>query len=177
MSRRMKFIGLPAALLAILAALGFGWYCYRYPYGRSHCCDINLMFALHQYAEEHGSAYPTGEATPEASLSLLYPHYTSADVLRGKTVPIEVVKERLERGERLTPETCGWHYVKGLTLKDDRRIALLWGKVALGHFGERSSDGGQMVLFVNSRREYVSGSEWPKFLEEQKRLLQERKRK
>ena len=87
------------------------------------------------------------------------------------------MKDRLERGKRLTPETCGWHYAEGLTLKDDPRIALAWDKVGLGHFGKRMSDGGRVVLFVNLGYNYIPGSEWSKFLEEQERLLGERERK
>lgn len=147
-----------------------------FPYGRSHCCDKCLMFDLHRYAEEHGGAYPAGEATPEASLSLLYPDYCEAEILRGKTVPVEVVQAILDRGERLGPDTCGWHYVEGLRLDDDRRFALCWDKVGLGHFGGRLSDGGHTVLFVNLGYEYVNGSRWEKFLEEQKRLWEERNR-
>jgi hypothetical protein len=100
------------------------------------------MFALHQYAEDHGGAYPAGEATPEASLSLLYPKYANEYVLQGKTVPLDVVKVTLERGSRLGPDTCGWHYVEGLRLDDDPRLALCWDKVGLGHNGERLPDGG-----------------------------------
>jgi hypothetical protein len=167
---------LAAALALTLGVLAYGYYRYRYPYGWSHCCDKCLMLALHQYAEDHGGAYPAGGATPEASLSLLYPTYADAELLRGKTVPVELVKERLQRGERLTPESCGWLYVEGLTLKDDRRIALLWDKAGLGHFGERDSDGGRTVLLVNLGYEYIAGAEWTKFLAEQESLLAERER-
>jgi hypothetical protein len=165
-----------ALLLGVIGALGYGYYRHRFPYGWSHCCDKQLMFALHQYAEDHDGAYPAGEAAPEASLSLLYPKYASAELLRGKTVSVAVVQERLERGERLTPETCGWHYVEGLTLKDDRRIARVWDKVGLGHNGQRTSDGGRTVLRVNLGFEYIPGPEWARFLEEQQRLRAERER-
>jgi hypothetical protein len=109
-----------------LLLAGGGWLYYRwvYPYGWSHSCDKGLMFALHQYAEDHGGAYPTGKATPEASLSLLYPKYANEYLLQGKTVPIDLVKATLERQGWLGPDTCGWHYVEGLTLDDDRRLAL-----------------------------------------------------
>ena len=129
------------------------------------------MFALHQYAEEHGGAYPTGEATPEASLSLLYPAYANEYVLQGKTVPLDRVKAALESGGRLTPETCGWHYVAGLTLDDDRRLALCWDKVGLGHNGERLGDGGRTVLLVHMGYEYIPGEKWLDFLNEQEKLL------
>ncbi len=76
-------------LIVLGGVVGGGWLYYRsaFPYGWSHSCDKQLMFALHQYAEDHGGAYPAGEATPEASLSLLYPKYANANVLQGKTVP------------------------------------------------------------------------------------------
>jgi hypothetical protein len=172
----MKRCAKTLALVAVVVVVGYGYYRYRYPYGWSHCCDKQLMFALHEYAEDHGGMYPSGEATPEASLSLLYPKYANAELLRGKTIPVEVVAAILERGERLTPETCGWHYVEGLTLRDDRRLALLWDKVGLGHNGQRSSDGGRTVLFVNLGYEYIPGSEWSQFLAEQQQLQAERGR-
>ena len=155
-----------------------GWYYYRwtYPYGWSHSCDKQLMFALHQYAEDHGGAYPAGEATAEASLGLLYPKYANEYVLQGKTVPLEIVKAILERGDRLGPDSCGWHYVEGLRLDDDRRLALCWDKVGLGHHGERS-DGGHTVLFVNLGYKYIPGSEWQAFLTEQQDLITARNKK
>ena len=107
------------ALVVVLFVLLFIGYAlwehhHRYPYGVSHCCDLCLHDALQEYATSHGGAFPSGEATPEASLSLLYREERDdgsklADevLLRGKTVPAFVVKEILERGQLLTPETCG----------------------------------------------------------------------
>ena len=112
-------------VVAALFILGYGWWRYHFPYGYSHCCDLGLSGALHEYAIGHGGAFPAGEATPEASLSLLYREkidggpLADANLLRGKTVPESVVKEILERGELLTPDTCGWHYVEGLRIDDD----------------------------------------------------------
>ena len=40
-------------VIAVIAASSFVYYCYRYPYGWSHCCDKVLSFALLQYAEDH----------------------------------------------------------------------------------------------------------------------------
>lgn len=149
----------------------------QYPYGWSHCCDTVLMLALHKYAEERGGNFPTGEATPEASLSLLYPKYIDANTLRGKTVPLEVVEKLLERGKRLTPETCGWHYVDGLTNKDDGGLALLWDKVGLDHNGRLLPHGGHQVLFVDLDSRYVPEAEWADFLKHQAELLATRKKK
>jgi hypothetical protein len=166
-------------LTVLVGVVGGGWlyYRWRFPYGWSHSCDKGLMFALHEYAENHGGAYPAGEATPEASLSLLYPKHANKYVLQGKTVPLDVVKALLEKGDRLGPDTCGWHYVEGLTLNDDRQLALCWDKVGLGHNGERLSDGGRTVLFVNLGYEYIAGARWQEFLEEQEALLADRKSK
>jgi hypothetical protein len=174
---RHLWLWLTLLVLALLA--GGGWLAYRwnYPYGWSHSCDKQLMFALQQYADDHAGVYPSGEETPEASLSLLYPKYANHAVLQGKTVPLDTVKAILERGERLGPDTCGWHYVGGLKSNDDPQLALCWDKVGLGHNGERLSDGGRMVIFVGCRAAYIPGAEWQAFLEKQKRLLEERNKR
>lgn len=173
MKRRLIF-GLALALLILLGA-GWSFYCWKFPYGWSHSCDKQLMFALYQYAEEHGGAYPAGEVTPEASLSLLYPKYANHAVLQGKTVPLDVVQAVLAKGERLGPDTCGWHYVEGLRIDDNPKLARCWDKVGLGHNGERLSDGGHWVIFVKQGIDYVPGAKWQEFLEEQKKLLADSK--
>lgn len=155
--------------VALLVGAGYWWRCHTYPYGFSHSCDKILSRVLHDYAEAHDGFFPAGEATPEASLSLLYPEYANAKMLHGKTVPLELVGKRLERGELLTPDTCGWHYVEGLTLADDGRLALFWDKVGLGHNGERLS-GGHFVCFVGWETKHIPESEWPQFLKEQEAL-------
>jgi hypothetical protein len=96
-------------------------------------------------------------------------------VLRGKTVPESVVKEVLERGDLLTPDTCGWHYVEGLRLDDDPRLALFWDKAGLDHMGGRLAEGGHIVLFVRGDRKHISEADWEEFLVEQSNLLAERK--
>jgi hypothetical protein len=176
-TKRWRVVLLIVAVLAGVVGSGWLYYRWQYPYGWSHSCDKQLMFALHQYAEEHGGAYPAGEATPEASLSLLYPTYANENVLQGKTVSLDVVKGILERGDRLGPDTCGWHYIEGLRLDDDRRLAICWDKVGLGHNGERLLDGGRTVLFVNLHCEYIAGAKWQEFLEEQEKLLADRNRR
>jgi hypothetical protein len=169
-----------AVLVLLVAAAGGGWLWYRhwygreYPFGWSHSCDKQLAFALDDYASAHGGAYPAGEATPEASLSLLYPDHANEYVLQGKTVRLDVVRATLERGERLDPGTCGWHYVEGLRQTDDHRLALFWDKVGLGHNGQRNPDGGHVVQFVGLRSEYVSGADWEGFIRQQESLLKER---
>jgi hypothetical protein len=179
MQRRSKRLVL-ATVLVVAAApfvLGYAWWRHHFPYGWSHCCDLQLHMALRQYAESHGGAFPAGEATPEASLSLPYREKTDygadADLLRGKTVPESVVKDILERGGLLTPETCGWHYVEGLRLDDDPQLALFWDKAGLDHNGGRMAEGGHIVLFVSGNRKQIVGAEWEKFLEEQRKLLAE----
>ena len=186
--RTKKIVLTIASVLGIVVG-GFGllvgyavWDFHRqHPYGWSHCCDLQLHMALRQYATTHGGAFPAGQATPEASLSLLYREkadygpLANADLLRGKTVPESVVKEILERGGLLTPETCGWHYVEGLRLDDDHRLALFWDKAGLDHNGGLMPQGGHIVLFVNGTREHIPDADWAKFLEEQRKLLAERK--
>lgn len=169
-----------AVIFFVLLAFGYVWWRHHFPYGMSHCCDLNLYFALQEYATRHGGAFPHGEATPEASMSLLYREKCDygrlADerLLRGKTVPESVVKEILERGQLLTPETCGWHYVEGLRLDDDSRLALFWDKAGLDHMGGRLVDGGHIVVFVNGQRQHVPEVEWNEFIEKQAKLLADR---
>jgi hypothetical protein len=160
-------------VVALLFAGGRAYLCWKYPYGWSHCCDRCLMFALHDYAQDHNGCYPAGEETPEASLSLLYPKYADAELLRGKTVPLEVVAPILESGKRLSAETCGCHYVDGLTINDDG-AALFWDKAGLDHNGGRRSSPGHDVYFVPHGFEFIPDAQWDEFLEEQRMLLARR---
>jgi hypothetical protein len=80
------------------------------------------------------------------------------------------VRARLEGGQLLTPDTCGWHYIEGQRKDDDPRVALFWDKAGLGHNGERLSGGGHYVCFVAGSIEYISGDKWEEFLAEQERL-------
>ncbi|CAN5598917.1 hypothetical protein BH11PLA2_BH11PLA2_48510 [soil metagenome] len=160
--------------IAILLAI-FSYYKYTYPYGWSHCCEQQLSLSLRHYAEEHKGWFPRGEATPEASLSLLAkndPYWVN--MMRGKSIGIELVQARLSKGQLLTPEMCGWHYVEGLRLGDDPRLALFWDKVGLGHNGERLSRGGHAVISVSGSSYFVSGADWDEFLLEQERLRPKR---
>jgi hypothetical protein len=172
MTRRTKLglVGLAIVTLLAIAGGAYSYYRYSFPYGWSHCCDKFLGLTLYSYAEKHEGWYPRGEATPEASLSLLSREYPDmANVLRGKTVPEAAVLERLQSGHLLTPETCGWHYVEGLKIGDDPRLALFWDKVGLGHNGGRLPDGGHHVWFLGGS-EYISAEKWESFLEEQEQL-------
>ena len=177
MRRWWRFAATVAGICLVLVATGAAFYRYRYPYGWSHCCDKQLASTLSLYAGQNDGWFPRGEATPEASLSLLYKW--SPDLvylLPGKTVPLDAVRERLEGGSLITPETCGWHYVEGLRVDDDPRLALFWDKIGLGHNGERLPDGGHHVTFITGSHEYVTEDEWESFLAEQARLHAEVKR-
>ena len=158
---------------AILAATGYGWYCFSFPYGYTHCCLKQLGMALDSYAESHQGRFPAGESCPEASLSLISREHLGIgpEVLCGKTIPAERARRVLDRGDLLGPDTCDWHYVEGLTLADDPRIAILWDKIGLGHFGERLSGGGHSIWRLRDGEEVVSDADWPQFLKEQSQLI------
>ena len=176
MRRRTKIAVVAVVLTPFV--LGYAWWRHHFPYGMSHCCDLILCGSLQQYAATHGGAFPSGEATPEASMSLLYREMGDwrADerLLRGRTVPESVVKDILERGELLTPDTCGWHYVEGLRLDDDPRLALFWDKIGLDHNGGRLAKPGHTVLLIDGGRKFIPETEWDAFMEEQRKLLAER---
>lgn len=152
-----------------LALAAYGWFRQIYPYGFSHCCDLQLGTALREYASTHGRFLPAGEKTPEASLSLLYGAvpWVNANLLRGKIVSEEVVQARLDQGLRLTPETCGWHYVEGLRDDDDGEIAVIWDKVGLDHNGGLLPAGGHTVLLLYGGHKTIPAAEWTEFLEQQ----------
>ncbi len=172
-----KWRQLRVALL-VAGAIVFGIvFAYRskYPYGYSHSCDKQLMFALHQYAQKYDGWFPAGADSPEASLSLLARENLGmeANVLRGKIVPFKDVDARLKRGELLTHESCGWHYVEGLRMDDDDRLGLFWDKVGLDHNGGVLPNGDQIVWFASLTKERIPGVDWQKFLADQKRLRDE----
>jgi hypothetical protein len=171
--RRYRWLVVSVVVIAGLVGGGYAWYRDTYPFGYSHCCDKQLDLMLHNYADSNGGWFPKGEATPEASLSLLrreFPEWVTANLLRGKTVPEAAVRARLEDGKLLTPDTCGWHYVEGLRKDDDARLALFWDKAGLGHWGERLSGGGHRVCFVGGSIEYIAGDRWEEFVAGQERL-------
>lgn len=163
-------------LLAVLVIVGslYGYRRHKYPYGWSHSCDKLLYFALLNYADAHDGQFPSGEATPEACLSLLAGERYGADatLLSGKHIDSSVTEETLARGELLGPETCGWHYVPGLRRKSDQNVALFWDKIGLGHNGQRLDDGGHIVWYASGNRRHIKASEWDSFIEEQQELLQ-----
>jgi hypothetical protein len=172
--RVLKRSAIVLAVIGTLFAVAYGWYRYTYPYGRSHCCLKGIGIALEMYATRYGGHYPAGGGSPEASLSLLYREHTfeiGGYYLCGKTKSAETAQEILETGGLLGPDTCDWHYVEGLTTSDDDRFALVWDKIGLGHDGERLPDGGHSIWRLHGGEEVISGPEWPKFLEEQERLM------
>jgi hypothetical protein len=166
----MKF----AVVVAVLAVAYLGYIKWTYPYGPSHCCIGGLGTALRIYALEHSGQFPTGGDTPEGSLSLLYSNYVDAYTLRGKTVPLKVTEVALRQNGKLGPDSCGWHYVDGLTESDNPQIAIVWDKVGLGHNGERIKGGGHEILFLDGSHRVISASKWPEFLDEQRQLLAQR---
>ncbi len=154
------------------AVVSLVWLANRnYPYGREHCCDKQLGIALISYADANGGRFPTGGATPEASLSLLYPEYLPASVLRGKAYPEGPAKQLLESGQPLTPETCGWQYVDGLTLQhaSSSRFAIFWDKIGLGHNSEYLPEGGHSVTFASGHGQVIREADWPRFIAEQEK--------
>lgn len=172
----LKAVAIFGVVIGMFVGAGRLYHRWLYPYGWSHCCDKGLWALLSNYADAHGGAFPAGETTPEASLSLLYPKYADANVLRGKTVPLSNAEAALKSRGRLDQSTCGWHYVEGLTIRDDPGIALFWDKIGLGHNGQRISDGGHSVVFIGGDCQHIPGDRWQTFLHEQEKLLARRTR-
>lgn len=174
------------SLIALLlsAVVGSAWYRWRYPYGYSHCCLSAFALALNAYADDNGGWFPAGGESPEASLCLLWqcrakvhpgPYLGEPDVFRGMTVPYETVNTILRGGRPLGPDTCGWHYVEGLSRADGPDIGILWCKTALDHNGKRTDDGGRQVLLTSDASEWVPGDKWEAYVRRQNDLRRERR--
>lgn len=168
--RRCFVVAITVVAAAIASAYGYSRY--KFPYGWTHCCDKQIYLALRNYAELHKERFPSGQSTPEACLSLLHaePIQASAYLLCGKTVDPEIAEQLFSEGRLLGPTTCDWHYVPGLSLRDDPQLALFWDKPGLGHNGERLSGGGHIVCFIHGDCRHIPASEWQSFLAEQNLL-------
>ena len=173
--RRTATFVIAAVLLVVCsgASLIWYWWSWRYPYGHDHCCDKQLSMVLYQYAQEHDGKFPTGGATPEASLSLLYPAYDDGWLLRGNTYPLQPAVDLLAADQPLTPETCGWHYVDGLSLRPGGaswpNVALIWAKREVGHNGDRLAGGGHYVKFIDQSGGHIQAADWPRFIADQEK--------
>jgi hypothetical protein len=174
-----RYLGLiiSVAVVAGLVGAGYAKYRYIYPFGHNHCCDKQLHFALHDFADNNDGNFPAGEASPEASLSLVQStsELSYAYLLCGKTGSQSVAQEILDQGKLLGPDTCGWNYVEGLRIDDDHRLAILWDKEGLGHNSERLEGGGHIVTFVGGNSDHILEKEWDVFLGEQAELFAQRK--
>jgi hypothetical protein len=95
-------------------------------------------------------------------------------LLAGKTASADDAEQLLANGQPLDSKTCSWHYVEGLRKTDNPKLALFWDKIGLGHNGERMPEGGHNVCFIGGDHRWISAEEWPKFLEEQEKLLPKR---
>jgi hypothetical protein len=174
-TRNKVLLGCLAALIVLISGWRI-WLWYEYPYGRTHRCSRALLLSLIQYAGDHDDKLPTGGATPEASLCVLYKEgYVDADALAGRGMSAEslkVARKILESGGVLGPDTCDWHYVDGIGHDGDASIALFWGKSDLGHVGQRLH-GGHEVAFNDGHVQVIPAGRWKEFLGEQEKLVAE----
>jgi hypothetical protein len=169
----IKILVLIFAVICVAVIAGRIWYHSNYPYGWSHCCIAQVGLGLRQYAMDHEGWLPYGEATSEASLSLLCADPVWIFSVRGKNVPLAVAKAALERTGVLSPESCGWHYIEGLREDDNPEIAVLWDKMrGLDHNGRRHSGMAHEVSLMDGSHRGVSEANWPKFIADQKVLLE-----
>lgn len=171
--KTIKILLIICLVFSAIAAFLYIQYRQMFPYGQRHICAKQMALSLMMYAHGNDGFYPAGEATPEASLSLLYKDYFQVpDILGGKTVPSGVAKEILESGRLLGPDSCSWHYVEGLTEADSCELAIFWDKVpGLGHNCERMPEGRREVVFLTGASSYIPEKEWDAFLKEQEALM------
>ena len=160
--------------LAIFVAYAIVWSHLNYPYGPTHACSKGMSVELEGFAGDDKHWFPHGENTPEASLGLLYSNDMQRAIvmLGGKTIPQKVVKATLEQYGKISPTTCGWHYVEGLRDDDDPQIAIAWDKaVGLGHNGQKLKTGMHEVILLDGATIFIGKNGWPEFVANQKGLL------
>jgi len=163
-----------ALIIAITVAIGtVVWFRMSYPYGPSHCCAAELGTNLVRYAGDHEGWFPRGAISPEASFGLLHTNYEpNLQRLRGKIVPLATAETAWQQKGQLDAESCGWHYVEGLSATNDATIAIGWDKSwGLGHNGQRIRKFGREVIYLNSSTEAKLINDWPKFAMEQREKL------
>lgn len=175
----MKKLAIVLVVLGILGAALCARYRNNYPLGSEHRCDSMLWFALFEYAEKHGGAFPSGEATPELDKSGALAGSVRPGV-RLLTPPQGCAHGRCAATATARP-VAGREYVRlelrrRLAQDSNGKLALFWDKEGLGHNGERLSGGGHIVTFVYGNRDHIPAAEWDAFLAEQQKLLATEKR-
>lgn len=172
-SRRRRKVGVILSLVALLVVAGrYGLDRYYFPYGFHPCCNIALMFALEDYAEKHDGRYPDAGSSG-ASLALLAAEFPQWKEIVGKGGSAEAAERYYRTHGTLPDELSNWHYVPGLTENSEPGLALFWDTTGLSHAGMRQKPVRYEVSFVGGIRRLIDEAEWPAFLEQQRKLLEE----
>lgn len=160
-------------ILIVVFGIGIEWTASRNRTARARSF-VQLWFALNYYAQIHDGHYPTGGGGPEASLHLLYRDGLADPEMLASGIDPKLVREHLENGLVLDSKTCGWHYVEGLTLRDDERIAILWDNDSNDRSVGDTRDAHLVVYLQDPSVQVVAARDWQRFLEEQQALLKNR---
>jgi hypothetical protein len=108
-----------------------------------------------------------------ASLGLLAADFPQRSIIAGKGRLAEAAERYYRTHGTLLDELSNWHYVPGLSEDSDARLALFWDKTGLSHAGMRQKPVRYEVSFVNGGGRLIDEADWPSFLEEQRKLLEE----
>lgn len=170
-SRQKK---LKVALIVAACVIGGTaiWFRMSYPYGPSHCNAPELRTNLIRFATAHTGWFPQGARSPEGSFSLLHTNYEpNLQRLRGKIVPLATAEAAWQRQGQLDAESCGWHYVEGLSTNDPS-IAIAWDKSwGLGYNGQRIRKFGREVIYADGSTVAKLIKDWPQFAADQQEKI------
>jgi len=87
-------------------------------------------------------------------------------------VSLATAEAAWQRQGQLDTDSCGWHYVEGLSATNDPTLAIAWDKSwGLGHNGQRIRKFGREVIYVNGSTVAKLVQDWPKFAVEQQEKL------
>ena len=171
--RRWRKIGVILSLVALpLVTGGYGLHRYYFPYGGRHCCNKVIWASMYGYAEEHDGRFPDAGGSA-SSLALLADEQLPWDQIVGKGGSAEAAEKHFRAHGTLPDEYSTWHYVPGLTTDSAPGLALFWDETGLSHAGMRQKPVRYEVSFADGRSCLIDEAEWPSFLEQQRKLLEE----
>ncbi len=176
MRNARRLLLLSAAAIWIIGVLGWAVFA-RVRNGPPRNCILDFGIALPYYAIDHDGRFPDGGSSSEANLAqLAIPRYdVGPELLCGKSVPLEVTKWALSGNNRLGPDSCGWRYQAGLTLRDDPKLAIIWDNIGNDYALECCCRyGGRQVLTLGGNLLWIPAERWTAFLQNQEVLLSQR---
>jgi uncharacterized membrane protein YidH (DUF202 family) len=143
-----KTVAIPAASVALIAAVGFGWHIYR--------AKRKLAEAAQQTRQraEHGDA--------QAQVDLAHMYYYGGGVPESYAVAAEWERKAASQGNAAAQAHLGYLYLQGQGVPQDYALALLWIRKAAdqGYAGAEDDVGYMYYHGEGVPQDYVEAMRW-----------------